>query len=97
MYQYFKLIPNKKYISEWKSKGLSDKSIKPPTASDNSLSPLIDCLGNKTRLKFNGSCLKQNKLTYTHRIIVNIYIVYEISISDSNYNDPTLDYSVWCS
>ena len=97
MYQYFKLIPNKKYISEWKSKGLSDESIKPPTASDNSLSPLIDCLGNKTRLKFNGSCLKQNKLTYTHRIIVNIYIVYEISISDSNYNDPTLDYSVWCS
>ena len=97
LYRYFKLIPNKKYISEWKSKGLSDKSIKPPTASDNSLSPLIDCLGNKTRLKFNGSCLKQNKLTYTHRIIVNIYIVYEISISDSNYNDPTLDYSVWCS
>ena len=97
MYRYFKLIPNKKYISEWKSKGLSDESIKPPTASDNSLSPLIDCLGNKTRLKFNGSCLKQNKLTYTHRIIVNIHIVYEISISDSNYNDPTLDYSVWCS
>ena len=97
MYQYFKLIPNKKNISEWKFKGLSDESIKPPTASDNSLSPLIDCLGNKTRLKFNGSCLKQNKLTYTHRIIVNIYIVYEISISDSNYNDPTLDYSVWCS
>ena len=50
MYRYFKLIPNKKYISEWKSKGLSDESIKPPTASDNSLSPLIDCLGNKTRL-----------------------------------------------
>ena len=97
LYRYFKLIPNKKYISEWKSKGLSDESIKPPTASDNSLSPLIDCLGNKTRLKFNGSCLKQNKLTYTHRIIVNIHIVYEISISDSNYNDPTLDYSVWCS
>ena len=97
MYRYFKLIPNKKYISEWKSKGLSDESIKPPTASDNSLSPLIDCLGNKTRLKFNGSCLKQNKLTYTHRIIVNIHIVYEISISDSNYNDPTLDYSAWCS
>ena len=97
MYQYFKLIPNKKYISEWKSKGLYDESIKPPTASDHSLSSLIDYLGHKIRLEFNGSCLKQNKLTYTHRIIVNIYIVYEISISDSNYNDPTLDYSVWCS
>ena len=36
-----KLIANTKYISEWKSKGLSDESIKPPSASDNSLSPLI--------------------------------------------------------
>ena len=69
-YRYFKLIANTKYISEWKSKGLSDESIKPPTTSVNSLSPLIDHTGNKTRLKFNGSCLKQNKPTYTHRTIV---------------------------
>ena len=63
MYRYFRLIDNKKYISEWKSKGLSDESIKPPTTSDNSLAPLIDYLGNKTRPKFNGSCLKRNKLS----------------------------------
>ena len=44
--------------SECKSKGLSDESIKPPTTSDNSLSPLIDYLGDKIRLKFNGGCLK---------------------------------------
>ena len=31
-------------------------------------------------MKFNGSCLKQsNKLTYTHKTIVNIYIVYELA------------------
>ena len=30
------------------------------------LSPLIDYLSDKIRLKFNGSCLKQPKLTYTH-------------------------------
>ena len=35
MYRYFKVIANAKYISEWKSKGLSDESIKPPSISDN--------------------------------------------------------------
>ena len=77
-------MSNTKYISEWKSKGLSDENIKPPSTSDNSLSPLIDFLGNKIRLKFNGGCLKQpNKLTYTHGTIVNIYIVYELGASSS--------------
>ena len=67
MHQYFKLIPNKKYISERKSKGLPDESIKPPATSDNSLSPLIDYLGDKIRLKLNGSYLKQLKLAYPHQ------------------------------
>ena len=39
MYRYFKMITNTDYISSWKSKGLSTESIKPPTASDNSLTP----------------------------------------------------------
>ena len=50
------MIANAKYISEWKSKGLSDESIKPPSTSDNSLFPLIDYLGTKIRLKLTGSC-----------------------------------------
>ena len=29
-------------------------------------------------------------LTYTHKKIVNIYIVYELGASSSNVNDPTL-------
>ena len=79
MYRYFKVIANAKNISEWKSKGLSDESIKPPSTSDTSLSPLINYLDNKVRLKFNEGCLKQqNKLTYTHGTIVNIFIVYEL-------------------
>ena len=89
------MISNTKYISEWKSKGLSDESIKPSSTSDNSLSPLINYLDNKVRLKFNGSCLKQNKLTYTHKTIVNIYIVYKITTSSSNNNDPTLRNSLF--
>ena len=61
--RYHKPMANTKYISEWKSKGLCDESIKPPSTSDDSLSPLIDYGGNKIRLKFNRSCLKQPKLT----------------------------------
>ena len=50
--RYFKEVANTKDISEWKSKGLSNQSIKPLATSDNSLSPLIDYLGDKIRLKF---------------------------------------------
>ena len=36
--------------------------------------------------------MKQDKITYTHRKIVNIYIVYEINIKDSmTSSDPTLE------
>ena len=59
MYRYFKVITNTDYISSWKSKGLSDESIKPPTTSDNSLNPSLSYYGTKTRVKFTGSYLKQ--------------------------------------
>ena len=51
---------------------------------------MIDYAGDKIRLKFNRSCLKQPKLQYTHGTTVNIYNVYEMGASDSNDNDPTL-------
>ena len=84
------MIANKLYISSWKSKGLSNKTIKPPATSDNSLTPLIDYLGNKIRITFTESCLKQPKLEYTDETIVNIYIVYELGTCGSNDNDLTL-------
>ena len=43
------------------------------------LNPELRYLGNKIRVEFKGSCLKQDKITYTHGKIVNSYIVYEIS------------------
>ena len=76
MYRYFKMITNTDYVSSWKSKGLSAESIKPPNSSDNSLTLVLNYYGTKTRVKFNGSCLQQPKLSYTHGTIVNIYIVY---------------------
>ena len=60
-----------------------------------SLSPFIDYLGDKIRLKFNGGCLKQPKLTYTHGKTVNISIVYELGASSSFNKDPTLKNSLF--
>ena len=41
-------------------------------------------------MQFIGSCLKQPKSTFTHKKVVNIYIVYELGASSSNNNDPTI-------
>ena len=90
MYRYFKMITNTDYISSWKSKGLSAESIKPPTTSDNSLTPALNYYGTKIRVKFTGSCLKQSNISCTHEKVINIYIVYELGASSSNFNDPTL-------
>ena len=90
LHRYVKIIANTKYISEWKSKGLSDESIKPPPTSDNSLTPLIDYYGYNIRVKFNGSILRQPKVSYTHEKTVNIYIVYELAGSSSHSDDVTL-------
>ena len=42
------------------------------------------------RVEFTGSCLKQPKISYNHRKLVSIYIVYEFGASGSNDSDPTL-------
>ena len=60
--------------------------MKPPTASNNSrfrfIIVLIDSALNhinpKLKAKFNGSCLRQAKATFSHKEVVNIYIVYQI-------------------
>ena len=90
--RYFKVnkISNTDYVSSWKSKGLSAESIKPPTTSDHSLTPELNYYGTKTKVKFNGSCLQQSKISYTHGTIINIYLVYELGASGSHINDPTL-------
>ena len=71
MYKYFKAT-NSDYISSWISKGLSNESITPPSAANNFLTPSLNYLGTKIRVKFSGSCLKQDTITYTHGKIVNI-------------------------
>ena len=47
--------------------------------------------GSKTRVEFNGSCLKQDTVTFNYGKIINIYIVYEINKSINIRNYPTLE------
>ena len=70
---------NGEYISFWKYGDFSDEKINSITASNHMITPSLDYFGTKVRLKFGGRCLKQDKITYDHKKIVNIYIVYEIS------------------
>ena len=93
MNKYFRLITSTLSVLLWQSKGLSTENIDSPTTS---LSLPINYIGSKIRVKFNGSCLKQsNKLTYTHKTIVNVYIVYELGASSSHNTDPTLKRSLF--
>ena len=75
----------------WKSKGLSDKSIKSPTTSNKLLNCSLDFVCTKKRVKFNGDCLKQEKIIFNHGKIVNIYLVYEIEKSVNISSYPTLE------
>ena len=84
------MITNTDYVSSGKYKGLSSKSIKPPTTSDNSLTPVLSYYGTKIRVKFTRSCLKQSQISYAHGKVLNIYIFLWTCCTSSHNNDPTL-------
>ena len=86
IYRYFKRVSgvgSGNSIYFWKSKGFTDKRINSITTSKYSITPELSHCGTKARVKLSGTCLRQDKATYNHRIIVNIYIFYEIN---KNYN-----------
>ena len=70
---------------------MSDERINSITASNYSINPELSYYGSKIRVKFNGSCLKQDKATYSHGKIANIYIVYEMSKNYNVSSYPTLE------
>ena len=82
MYKHFKTHSSYHILSRT-SKGLSNESITPFSVPNNFLTPSLNYLGTKIRVKFSGSCLKQDKVTYTHGKIVNIFIIYEINKKDN--------------
>ena len=83
IHKYFVYVISRPYsLVEWKSKV--------PYTDNNFLGPLLDYLGNKIQPKFSGDCLKQDKFTYNHGKIINVYIVYEISKNNNINTLPTL-------
>ena len=104
---YLVLLPLSKYfklntivdviyrVLSWQSKGLSNESIKSPAASDSSLNPILSYNDTKMKVEFTGSCLKQPKFTFTHKEVVNIYIVYELGASSSYSSDSTIKNSLF--
>ena len=54
---------------------MSNESIKPPTTSNSNLSQVLNYTGTKIWGKLDGRCIKEDKITYTHETVVNIYIM----------------------
>ena len=80
----------------WKSKELFDERVKPTATYDNSLTPSLNYIGIRARIKFHGQCLIQYKVSFTHKNEVNIYIVYEINLcAYKQSNDFALENSLF--
>ena len=70
IHKYFKRIAgvgNGEHISFWKSRGFFDEKINSITTSNHMVTPSLDYLGTKIKVKFSGSCLKQDKITYNRK------------------------------
>ena len=70
--------------------GLSDEIVKSTPTTANILNPLLNYVGTKIRIRFKGSCLKQDEISFNRGKIVNIYIVYEINKNLNISSYPTL-------
>ena len=78
MRKYFKTDNNSAYISEWKSKGLSNEGIKPPKVGNNNLTPQINYYEHHSRVIFSGSCLQQSKIDYGNKkYVFTLFMNYE--------------------
>lgn len=61
--KYFKPLANN-IVKAWKSKCLSDESIKLPVTTGNSLVPRLDYFNNfELQVESNGSCLKIDRVS----------------------------------
>ena len=91
MYKYFKtsVKGSTTYVSSWESKGLPNEKISSITTSSYNKAPGLAYDNVRIKLKFVGGLLKQDKITYNHGPIVNIYIVYRPSHSITS--DITLE------
>ena len=70
---------------------MSDERINSIKTANHNITQSLNYYGTITRVEFNGSCLKQDKVTFNRGKVVNIYIVYEISKSTNISDYLTLE------
>ena len=75
----------------WKCKGLSEGSFKTPLG--NNFGPKLTFIYNRgIGAKFKGNYLSQGNIYFTHRNVLNLFIVYKLDTWSRNLNsDFTLD------
>ena len=69
---------------------MSDENINCATASNYSITSGLSSYDNKIKVKFNGSCSKPEKITYTHGTI-EILTLFMISKIFNIISYPTLE------
>ena len=84
MYKYLETRSNNNEISAWESKGLSNEKISSIKTSSYDQSPRLVYENARIKLNFIRDFLKQDKVTYNHGPIVNIYIVYKLTPGTNN-------------
>ena len=65
------------FQTESKSEGL-------PKETDNILVPGMILSGTKIRAKYDERCLKQEKIPFRHKNLINLYIVYKTNLWSYN-------------
>ena len=81
LYKHFRMVDNVNKVTAGKWKRLHDGSTKPPLTCDNSLNPGIN----------HGSCLNQDKVTFTSKSVLHFCIICEINSCPPNlYSKFTL-------
>ena len=72
MFSNFKSFINGKTVG-WQFKGSPEKTIEIPAQSDNNFPAKLSYIhSSKTKAKFEGSYLKPDKVSFTHRNLVNL-------------------------
>ena len=70
---------------------MSDEKIKPPYTTSKCLSPKLVWYNSGIKLKFKGSCFKQDKATFTPKNVVNLLVVFEL---DTWSQDLSTDFTL---
>ena len=90
--RHFETVANANVVTAWKWNRFYDESIKPPLTSDNSLNAGANYFNTaKILVKFDGSILKQDKVSLTHEQVRNTYIAYEINLWPFNFGKDFAD------